>query len=167
MHFSHVKTFSKSCKSKFENFWLNVSFCQKRIYDDDFLKQSLRRLGFLRTKSNLVIWSVKSWTLNFWSVIWKKLISGWFSWSLILLIFDLWWTLIRWSVKQLDLWSFDLPWSMLLIFWSRWSLKCDLSSQTRLMLSSNISAGRRTKEDWCNIQQSWLNCLRTSKNAYF
>ena len=139
-------------------FWYRIDFVMKNGHN---------RLGFLRTKSNLVIWSVKSWTLNFWSVIWNYLISSWFSWSLILLIFNLWWTLIRWSVKQLDLWSFDLPWSMLLIFWSRWSLKCDLSSQTRLMLSSNISAGRRTKEDWCNIQQSWPNCLRTSKNAYF
>ena len=52
-----------------------------------------------------MIWSVKSWTLNFWSVIWKKLISGWFSWSLILLNLDLWWTLICWSVEQVDLWS--------------------------------------------------------------
>ena len=90
------------------------------------------RLGFLRTKTKLVIWSVKSWTLNFWSLIWNYLISSWSSWSLILLIFDLWWTLIRWSVKRLDLWSFDLSWSLLLIFWSRWSLNCDLSFQLEL-----------------------------------
>ena len=88
--------------------------------------------GFLRTKTKLVIWSVKSWPLNFWSVICKYLISSWSSWSLILLIFDLWWTLMRWSVKQLDLWSFDLPWSLWLIFWSHWSLNCDVSFQLEM-----------------------------------
>ena len=94
--------------------------------------ESFTRLGFLRTKTKLVIWSVKSWTLNFWSLIWNYLISSWSSWSLILLIFDLWWTLIRWSVKRLDLWSFDLSWSLSLIFWSHWSLNCDLSFQLEL-----------------------------------
>ena len=74
------------------------------------------RLGFLRTKSNLVIWSVKSWTLNFWSVIWKKLISGWFSWSCWTLISDELWSVDPWNKLIFDLlifldprnWSFDL-----------------------------------------------------------
>ena len=114
-----------------------------RIVKSHF-QRTLNRLGFLRTKTKLVIWSVKSWPLNFWSVICKYLISSWSSWSLILLIFDLWWTLIRWSVKQLDLWSFDLTWSMWLIFWSLWSLNYDLSFQLEVSIVE---------------RNHWLNCL--------